>query len=1157
MLSVRTFAVLAVIAVASISSFADTNGKITGVVTDASGASVAGATVTATKIETAESVTTTTDSKGGFTLLALPPGHYKVEVRQEGFKAYEKNDIIVDVNSALQINVGLTVGSPTEKLLVQAETVAIDTVSTQVGDVIGDKAVETLPLNGRSYTDLLALQPGVVPVSACLGCTGTSFNPSTEEGNISINGQREDTNEFLVNGGIVNEARNNGTSTIPDLDSIAEFRIITNNVDAEYGYYSGGIVSVITKSGTDNFHGSAFDFLRNTDLDARNYYDVTRSVFQQNQFGGTVGGPIKRNKIFFFVDYQGTYSLEGLASGRVALPTVAERSGDLSADIAQLTGSVNGAYWATVLSNRLGYTVTSAESYYVPGCTKAPQCVFPGGVIPQAAFSSAAKGLLPSIPLPNEGGFFVGNNNQNTKDSRGGARVDIDTRLGRLSGYYFIDDSSALLPFGQNNIPGFPVENTGKPQQLNVSDTKTFGSATVNELRFNVLRTTFFSNQPTQGLGVKLSTLGFLENVPGGITAANPAYEGAPNITLNNFTTGLPALVYQRFQVTPQLSDNFSKVLGGHVLKFGGEYVNNVFHEIFPLANGNGTFGFSGSETGSDVADFLIGAPTFFLQVGSINYYSIKNYGGFYGQDSWRVRPNLTLNYGLRWDIIQNWYERKNQSSNTYIPGEQSVIFPSAPQGLVFAGDPRPGGGKIPRTVYNTPLDDFAPRIGIAYSPSASKGPLKWLIGGPGTTSLRAAYGLFYTNNSGVQIFQNIGTGPFLPVFSASFPALFEAPYTDRINGSVTPSPFPFTPPPPGSDKGFNWAAVEPIGVVPGYSIYDRTPYTEDYHATIERQLGSATVLSIAYVGTQGHALMDSMASNPGDAQLCVSLSAPSDVAPGTPTCGPFGENLTYTRANGTIVNGTRPRMGPLFSDNAYFATIGNSNYNSLQLSVHHSSGRLSFLAGYTYGKSIDDTSSVGDNYIELNPYNQRLSRELSAFDMAHYFVISYSYLLPFDTLGSQRWRWLSGGWQLSGITRFSTGLPIFLSEDDDRSFVGSIAQPMDLPDYNGAKLSFTNPRSDQPYFNIAAFSPEALGTIGNARRAFFTGPGINDFDLALMKGFKVNERINFEFRVEFFNLFNHAQFMNPSGNINSSEFGFVNSANDPRIGQASLHLRF
>lgn len=1157
MLSVRKFTVLAVIAVASICSFADTNGKITGVVTDSSGASVAGASVTATRIETGESVTAATNSKGSFTLLALPPGHYKVEVRQKGFKAYEKNDVIVDVNSALQINVSLTVGSASEKLEVQAEPVAVDTVATQIGAVIGDKAVQTLPLNGRSYTDLLALQPGVVPVSSCLGCSGTSFNPGTQEGNISINGQREDTNEFMVNGGIVNEARNNGTATIPNLDSIAEFRIITNNVDPENGYYSGGIISVITKSGTDSFHGSVFDFLRNTDLDARNYYSPIRSVFQQNQFGGTFGGPVKHDKMFFFVDYQGTYSLQGLPSGLVAVPTLAERGGDFSSDLGQFTGSVNGLYWAQVLSNRLGYTVTAGEPYYTSSCALSTQCVFPGGLIPQSAFSSAANGILPLIPTPNQGEYFVGNNNQDSTDSRGGARFDVDSRLGRLSAYYFIDSLNATVPFGQNNVPGFPVANTGKPQQLNIGDTKTLGSTSVNDLRFNILRTKFSSNQPTKGLGVKLGNLGFLENQPGGITAANPAYEGAPNITFNNFTTGLAALVYQRFQVTTQVSDNFSKVSGTHVIKVGGEYINNVFHEIFPLANGNGTFGFSGSETGSDIADFLIGAPTFFLQVGSINYYSVKNYAGFYGQDSWRVRPNLTVNYGLRWDIIQNWYERKNQSSNTYIPGEQSVIFPSAPEGLVFAGDPRPGGGKIPRTVYNTPHHNFGPRVGIAYSPSVSGGPLRWLLGDAGHTSFRAAYGLIFTNNSGVQIFQNIGTGPFLPVFSASYPAIFEAPYTDRINGAITPSPFPFAPPPPGSDQGFNWAAVEPIGVVPGYSIYDRTPYTEDYHATIERQLGPDTVLSMAYVGTQGHALMDSEPSNPGNAALCLSLSQPSEVAPNTPTCGPFGENLTYTAANGTIINGTRPRLGPLFSDNAYFSTIGNSHYNSLQVSVRHTSGRLTFLAGYTYGKSIDDTSSVGDNYIELNPYNQRLSRELSAFDMTHYFVFSYSYLLPFDKFTNHRWRALAAGWQLTGITRFSTGLPVFLSEDDDRSLVGSIAQPMDLPGYDGSKLSFTNPRSGQPYFNISAFSPEPLGFIGNARRGFFHGPGINNFDVGLMKGTNLNDHINLEFRTEMFNVFNHVQFMNPNGNINSSNFGIITTAADPRIGQVSLHLRF
>jgi Carboxypeptidase regulatory-like domain len=1158
--SQRCLVFLLIFDLCSTCSRADTNGKIYGMVTDPSGGMIVSAAVTVMQIETSEQKTVQTDAHGNYSLLALAPGDYNLQVQSTGFQTYVKEHIKIDVNSAIQINVTMVLGSTQSKVIVAADALSVEIANTQLGDVIGGRTMENLPLNGRSYTDLLGLQTGVVPVSSGIPDTiGVSASASAESGNVSINGQRESANGFMVNGGNIEQARNNGAAIVPNLDSIAEFRVITNNVDAEYGHYAGALISVVTKSGANEFHGSAFEFLRNTALDARNFFDTQRGLFRRNQFGGTLGGPVLRDKVFFFIDYQGTRELRGISGGKIPVPTLDQRNGDFSAPAtaSTLTGSVSSIYWASVLSQRLGYPVTSGEPYYTAGCASPTQCVYPNAIIPQATFSSAAKGLLQFIPTPTlgQGANFVGsNNNWDTSANQGGIRVDANTRFGTFTGYYAIYDSSLLRPYGANNVPGFANLDTSHPQIINLGHTKSFGSTAVNEFRFTLVRYVSWVNNPQQGFGPKLTSLGFPAGVPGGIVPADPRVEGVPTLLFNNFSEGIPQFDYQQYQTSPQFLDNFSKVTGNHSVKVGGEYHYTRWRQRVPEADANGLFQFTGSETGSDFADYLIGAPTLFLQSSDLDYDNRKNYIGIYGQDSWRIRPNLTLNYGLRWEIIQNWYEKNNATSDTFIVGEQSTVYPTAPTGFVFAGDPRPGGGKIPRTVSNTPYNDFAPRVGIAYSPSADRGVLKWLLGAPGKTSIRAAYGVFYSNNGGYQAYLIQGAPPFVAVWTSPAPPLFETPYVDRTDGLVRQSPpYPYVAPKPGSTANINWEL--PLNGVPVWNIHNRTPYAEDYHFTIQREFGPATVLSLGYVGSQGHALMDALESNPGNSQLCLGLSNASQVMAGTPTCGPFGENTVYTRPDGSTVNSTRGPLGPNFVSNPYYTTIGNSNYNSLQVSLRHSSKRLTFEAGYSFSKSIDDASDERD--FVLNPYNQALSRSLSSFDIPHSFEVSYNYLLPVDLLGHNRWQRLTGGWRLAGITRFASGLPVQMYETDDRGLVGEFFGNLDTPLYDGAKLNITNPRSGQPYFNTSAFSLETLGVLNTTHRRFFHGPGINNFDLSLLKDTRISERISAQFRAEFFNVFNHAQFINPSGNISSTSFGMVLSARDPRIGQVALKILF
>ena len=530
------------------------------------------------------------------------------------------------------------------------------------------------------------------------------------------------------------------------------------------------------------------------------------------------------------------------------------------------------------------------------------------------------------------------------------------------------------------------------------------------------------------------------------------------------------------------------------------------------------------------------------------------HYIGLYAQDSWRVRRNLTVNYGLRWDVSAFPYATNNEIA-TLIYGEQSRAFPGAPLGLVYPGDPG-----VPRTMAPTGYHNFAPRLGLAYSPSFSGGILRKITGGPGKSSVRVGYGMFYTELEGVSL--QIGQ-PFTPYglfYYSPLPPLFATPYVDLATGDSEGQRFPgaFPPPPSPShpDTNVNFSNFEPVSSEPVIYHGNKLPYTESYSLSLERQFGSDTLLGLTYAGAQGHRLIVGLEANPGNPALCLSLSQQSEVMPGTQPCAPFGEDGTYYPAAGGVVNSTRQLYGPNIGSDAFYDTMGNSSFNALEITVRHASDRSEFLASYTYSKAMDNSSGLGD---QVYPFNYKVSKALSAFDTTNNFVVSYTYTLPFD-----RWsrrRRLAGGWRLSGVTRFATGFPVGLGESDDNSLLGTsgsgIGGEVDVPNYTPGSLNRTNPRSGLPYFNTSLFSPEALGQFGDANRRFFHGPGLNNFDLALLKELRLTETKSFEFRAEWFNIFNHAQFGAPSGNVSSSIFGLVTSANAPRIGQMAVKFFF
>ncbi len=534
-------------------TYAAVGGSISGTVKDPSGAVVPKATVTATNTETGVRQVVTTNGTGAYSFPSLPVGHYDVDIAAAGFRPYRRASITLDVNSALLVDAVLELGESSETVTVKESAVQAETASTQLGDVITAANVAALPLNGRSYTDLLALQPGVLPVTTITSLTvqglGQSvFSPSGDlnPGTLSINGQRESANGFMVNGADAEETGSMAAAIVPNLDSIAEFRILSDNFDAEYGKYTGGQINVITKSGTNQFHGDVFEFLRNTDLDARNYFSPTRGTFIQNQFGGTAGGPIVRNKIFFFSDYQGTRQIQGTDTGLIPVPSLQDRTGNLSDQASSLTGTVSGPYWANLLSQKLGYPVSAGEPYYTPGCTSPSQCVLPNATIPQSAWSAPALNLLKYIPAPNLPGnvFSTSAYNQILHDDKIGERVDANTRWGTIFGYYSLDDYTLNNPYptaqGGANVPGFNGLNTGRAQLADLGDTKTLGPSAVNEFRLSYTRDANDLGKPAGGLGVSLASQGFVTGAGTlGIVPLAPQSQGVENVIFNNFTIGV------------------------------------------------------------------------------------------------------------------------------------------------------------------------------------------------------------------------------------------------------------------------------------------------------------------------------------------------------------------------------------------------------------------------------------------------------------------------------------------------------------------------------------------------------------------------------------------------------------------------------------------
>ena len=1117
-----------------------------GTVTDPSGAVIPGVGVQARNLASGAVAESATGAQGGY-LILLPAGRYELTFTAAGFQEQQREAVEVTAGVAA-LDVRLQLATHDESLSVTVEMPGVETQTAQIGATISAVKMTSLPTNGRSFTDLLAMQPGVVPASSqqpnavvMSGCTTTPPSGDLNPGNLSVSGQRETANGFAVNGAIVEEDFNNGTAVVPNLDAIQDFKVVTSGFEAEYGNYSGGQVLVETKSGGNRLHGSAFEFLRNTALDSRSYFAPDRAAYRRNQYGGTLGGAIRKDKAFFFLDYQGTRMTQGQETGRITVPSLADRTGNLSDLAGQLTGTVSTTYWATQLTQKLGRAVSAGEPYAQ---------VFPDGVIPQSIWTAPATALLGYIPRPNNGAnlFSTSSRNETLEDEKAAARFDLNGRAGNFTGYYFIDQYTLDNPYptaqGGASVPGFNALSNGRAQLISLGLSKAFGAKMTNEAHFSYMRFYNVIGKPQGGVGPSLASQGFVQCSAGdsnclGIVPLNPAIEGIENVAFNDFTIGVGITGERQVNNTFQWSDVFSRVVGHHTVKLGGSFHLDQVN-INSNSINNGAFVFNGTETGSDFADFLLGVASTYDQGYARPLYIRNKFIGAFVQDGWQLRPNLLINYGVRWDVLPPWHEKYNQIQ-TFVLGEQSRVYPGAPKGMVFPGDPG-----IRRTLAPTKWDDFSPRVGVVYSPGFDSGALGKIFGGPGKSSIHAGVGVFYSAFEGLSAGIMSANPPYGYDYSSTISApRLDQPYLSATTGQSAGQPFPLPLPPLGASASHpnshvDWSPYLPITGDPAFYYRNTSPYTESYNVSVERELVPRTVLKLAYVGSQAHHLLVLTTANPGNATLCLA----------TPGCGPFNEY------------GARGPFDSNFDAISYQKTIGFSNFNSLEASVSHTSNSLDLLAAYTYGKSLDDSSSLAE---PVYPMGAALSKAISAFDLRHNFVFSYRYALPLAKLSGGENRW-SSGWSISGITRFSSGLPVTLFNNTDSSLLGSIPNGInnngvDTPHFTPGPLEIHHdPRGHNQAFNTALFSVPALGTLGNARRRFFYGPGLENFDMALQKEIAFQEGRTLQLRLEGFNVFNHAQFFGAAavnGNISSQGFGTIVNAMPPRQVQLAAKVVF
>ncbi|MBS1815432.1 MAG: TonB-dependent receptor [Acidobacteria bacterium] len=1081
--------VLFVCAFSGRASAQSATGTIYGTVVDATGAVVPGAKVTATNVRKGTSQTVTTSNSGEYTFPVLEPGDYTVASQITGFQTQTQQGVRLDASQNVHVNFTLQVGQTEENVVVTADTTLVDTRESQIGATVDQKRIEDLPLNGRNAYDLLSILPGV-----------TNYAPDVQTGSrqgaqIVVNGIPGQNTAYYLDGTYDTQVWRFGGNLLPNPDALEEFRVLTSNFDAEFGRSAGGVVNAITRSGTNQYHGLVYEYLRNDVFNAKPYFQSGVPALKQNQFGANFGGPLPmlRDKAFFFLSYQGLriHQPANVTSTQLSVPTALERMGDF-----RLTPEfVNNVPTRP--------DITSSAS-----CGSIKYYICPSDLDP------VAQALLQFVPVgdsdPNNYRHTVQQSaNGNINSDQGMVRLDY--HLGQkhqISGLYFESKGVSNAPtVGGNQIVSY-AGMTNYEGQYNAiaSDIWTISPNKVNDVRaFYSLNHYIIGN--IYGNQHMLADLGS-NAAQGGNYNAQPYFNvqgfwqmGTSNAGPNNL---------------PSASLGISDVLhwshGKHELKLGGAYIWNHFASTGG-GSSNGLFTFTGSTVGATKAsaplvDFLQGNANSLVQNNGVAFRNHNADPSLFIQDNWRIHPRLSLNLGLRWEYFPMYTGQNN--TGTFVLGQQSTRFPTAPLGLVFAGDKG-----IPDGILHTPWNTFAPRVGFAYD-----------VFGNGKTSLRGAYGLFYSAMNQVSVSNNLVQQPFSRSKTAN-----KTP--DLVNPwAPDDDPFPYTP---STTNAVFLAGANLFGL----SENDHyIPSVHQFSLGVQQQYSPKWSSQVSYVGNLGRRFY-----------ITTDINSPI---------------YSYNAATSTAGLNARRPIQKLLSPNVYqYASISiaaprsNTAYHSLQATLqrrfdHH----FSLQASYVWSKVI------GYNPV-VNQYDVASSRGLLPIDLRHAFVVSYIYVTPevhrFSFIGKQ----ILSGWQLNGITKFQSGQPFNITSGVDANRDGT---NNDRPNQVGnPELPGGRSRAERAatYFSRAAFAPvnvnsPSVSPYGNVQFDSMIGPKYVNTDLSAFKDFAIYEQMKLQFRGEVFNVFNNVNMNNPNGNLNAgANFGRISDSGPARIVQLALRLSF
>lgn len=1075
-------------------------GSIRGSVLDSSGAVVQGASVSARQIETGLTRTVVTDPAGDYVLLELPVGHYELQAEAKGFQKYVQQGIAVNVNETANIPIHLAVGAETEKVEVMADAPLIQQTVSSLGKVVLEREVLDLPLDGRNFTQLGLLQPGVAPLTPGLAEAGGSLRDGQA---YAVNGQRPESNNFLIDGANNFNGVDGGFVLKPPVDAITEFRILTHNANAEFGNSLGSTTNIVTRTGSNAFHGAAWEFLRNDALDARNFFATTTEPLKQNQFGATIGGPIRKDQTFFFGFYEGFRNRQGKTQLNT-VPSLKQRQGNFS----ELCGPPPEQFDSNgFCSNPIHQLFNIFANQPIP-FNQLP------GINP------LSQSLLSLFPLPNSGlNLFASTQTLREDSDQFGLRLDHYLSAADTFNFrYMFSNGSRVDPLSTSgaSVPGFPVGEDHRAQNFVVQETHTFSPSKVGVFRFSFLRNKFLFDQHLNHISP--ASLGFQYQ------PSLDAAVGPPFIQVNGYTTVGDPITGPRnsYENAFDYSGSLSWVHGQHQLKLGGGYQHLQINVLQGIAT-NGFFVFVPFPITDSFASFLFGQPVFFLQGRGDFARGIRgNSLNSYVQDTYKVTQRLTLNIGLRYELPFPYTEIKNRQT-LWIPGRQSQVLPSAPPGLLYPGDPGVPAGLIP-----TFKKGFAPRVGVAWDPTGSA---KWLV--------TSAYGIFYEpyyTGQGGPLQAPISAPPFLQTPQISIPNFAD--------------PFYGNPPPNGQFS----TPLTNLTLSPKLPL----PYSQDWDLNIQRSFGADILFEIGYVGTKATHLPRFIEGNP--AVFIPRQSSENNV----------DQRRLYSGC--TLAD---PPSKCTYASTGLIAGIANSSFNALETSLRKRfSHGISFLASYTFSKTLDDASSfnitgsaarpvAGENDLAQNPFNLAAERGRSLFDARHRFVLSYQWDVPLWRQPHGWYQQALGGWQVNGIVTLMTGTPFTVFDSTDVSLQGG------APEITGFSSNRPNlvgnpnsgPHKVDNWFNAAAFQqldPVAnAGQFGTAGRNIVDGPGYANWDFSAFKNIRVAESKEFQFRAEFFNILNHTNFRLPDSDISSPTFNHILAAQPPRLVQFALKFLY